>query len=215
MCGRLKSTRSVKLFHDHEGAEGMLAAFFDNLGRRICARQPDGTLETVQIVPRGGWFKRLYVSASEYDMRVLRATLTNAPDMWFPSGRSYQAVKELLRSDTCNVQLYAAVHAVVASMFARLVVRERSAGGRARTEPLSTPRTDTFAANGLTIPRSHVAELGSLSVTYQMSQKLAALEAERVERGSPWAMVVAADGGAFGGAYMYVAHRWCNPVFGV
>ena len=72
---RLKSTASVKLFHDHDGAEGIVGAFFDHLGRRVRAKQPDGTLETVQVVPRGGWFKRLYVSMSEYDVRLLRATL--------------------------------------------------------------------------------------------------------------------------------------------
>ena len=109
----------------------------------------------------------------------------------------------VLRSDECNTQLYDAVHSVVASMFARMAVHERSADGRARSEPLSTPCVETFAANALHIPRSHVAELASLSITYTMSQKLAALEAERMLRDSPWAMVVAADGGAFGGAYLW------------
>ena len=181
----------------------MVAAFFCTLGRRVTVRQEDGTLETVQAVPRAGWFKRIYVSATEYDMRVLRATLSCAPDECFPEGRSYQKVKELLRSESCNTQLYMNVHAAVASMFARMAVRERSANGRARTEPLTTPHVETFASNGLSIPRSHVAELGSLSMTHVMSQKLAALEAERVDTSSRWAMVVGEDGGSFGGAYLW------------
>ena len=205
----------MKLFHDHDGAEGIVGAFFDNLGRRVRAKQPDGTIETVQVVPRGGWFKRLYISLAEYDVRLLRATLGIAPDACFPRGRTYQRVKELLRSDECNGQLYDAVHSVVASMFARMAVRERGADGRARSEPLSTPSVETFAANALRIPRSHVSELASLSISYAMSQKLAALEAERMLRDSPWAMVVAADGGAFGGAYLWHVdgrvHTW-QPV---
>jgi hypothetical protein len=42
----------------------MVCAFFDNLSRRVRTKQPDGTIETVQVVPRGGWFKRLYVGSS-------------------------------------------------------------------------------------------------------------------------------------------------------
>ena len=76
----------------------MVAAFFDSLSRRVRAVQPDGTVETVQCMPRGGWFKRLYVSATEYDIRLLRAALTNAPDSCFPHGRSHQKVTALLRS---------------------------------------------------------------------------------------------------------------------
>ena len=181
----------------------MVAAFFDSLSRRVRTVQPDGTVETVQALPRGGWFKRLYVSATEYDMRLLRAALTNAPDSCFPHGRSYQRVATLLCSEECDARLYNAVHAVVASMFARMAVRERSRDGRARTEPPTPPLVATFAANHLTIPRNHVARLGALAMTHVMAQKLAVLEAERVERGAPWAMVLASDGGTFGGAYLW------------
>ena len=73
----------------------MVAAFFDSLSRRVRTVQPDGTVETVQALPRGGWFKRLYVNATEYDMRLLRAALANAPDSCFPHGRSHQRVATL------------------------------------------------------------------------------------------------------------------------
>ena len=99
----------------------MVAAFFDSLSRRVRTVQPDGTVETVQALPRGGWFKRLYVNATEYDMRLLRAALANAPDSCFPHGRSHQRVATLLRSKECDPRLYNAVHAVVASMFARMI----------------------------------------------------------------------------------------------
>ena len=84
----------------------MVAAFFDSLSRRVRAVQSDGTVETVQCLPRGGWFKRLYVSITEYDMRLLRAALANAPDSCFPHGRSYQKVLALLRSEECDPRLY-------------------------------------------------------------------------------------------------------------
>ena len=185
----LAGTDAVDAFVKHDGAEGIVAAFFDNLGRRISVLSREGVREVVQVVPRGGWFKRLYTYMSEVDLRLLRAIFVTASEDVVPS-LECTAVAALLKSESCPQDLYANVHAVAVSLFVRMAFSERGPHGRARCEPPVAPSLATFIRSGMTIPKAHVVALAKLAMSYSMSQKLAALEADRVQKGCRSAMVL-------------------------
>ena len=111
---------------------------------------------------------------------------------------------DLINTGPFDDALYRQLAAVVASIFARMAVRERSATGRARrvgSEVQEPVALEAFVRNGLVPPRILVATLVRTACSHLTSARLITIERARVQQSSPIAHVLARgrDEGAVGG----------------
>ena len=111
---------------------------------------------------------------------------------------------DLINSGPFDDALYRQLAAVVASIFARMAVRERSATGRTRrvgSEGQEPVALEAFVHNGLVPPRVLVATLVRTACSVLTGARLITIERARVQQSTPIAHVLARgrDQGAVGG----------------
>ena len=140
----------------------------------------------LQVLPKGGWWRRTLSEVNEQHVRIMIATV----GLGYARMLSSEEVAEEVLTGKMPVAVYARLAALAASIFSSMAVRERGPNGRARRAVLEQVRLADFAANGLRPPRYIVAQLVSRAISHNMDLRLCQLERARVQLGSPAAVVV-------------------------
>ena len=137
-----------------------------------------------QVVPKGNYYRQLGGFVEEDHIRIVRAVLGQATLMdWPEDARSFDGLRQAILRGGISSELYNALHAVTAAIFAVYAHIETGAQGRARSEPLVQASPLQFAHNGLRLPRQLVAEVASRAIAHSCTHRLAVIEAERIEAG--------------------------------
>jgi hypothetical protein len=154
---RLFAADDVRKFMGSGDFEVVMAEFVETWGRRVHVPH----LGVVQVMPKGGWWWNSLRRITEHDMHLVRAIIGMYLEAPMHSGDALR-LYDLINTCPVDDSMYRQLSAVVASMFARMAVRERSATGRARREgsegqvPVDLL---AFVRNGLVPPRILVASL--------------------------------------------------------
>ena len=163
----------VRSFLMRDDVEALVTEFVQDHARQV---HVPGSVKPVQVLPKGGWWRCVCAHATELDFHVVRA-------IFGMEGRSPGTPHEVVASvldGSMATGLYARLAAVAASLFARMAVFERGAGGRARRAGVSAPTVAAFASNSLRVPRSVVAQLVQRAVGARLSRQLGEMERGRV-----------------------------------
>ena len=122
---------------------------------RSTCKTSHGKVKPVQAMPKGGWWMRVCAQTTELDFHILRAIV----GMHVETPVEPNLMRAAVMDGTMDPELYKDLAAVAASLFARMAVKERSDGGRARRTGVRAPSIASFGAKGLTAPRFVVAQL--------------------------------------------------------
>ena len=124
---RLFSADDVRKFMGSGDFEAIMAEYVESWGRRVVVPH----LGVVQVMPKGGWWWHALSRVTEHDIYLVRAIIGMGLEAPLHAGDAMR-LYDLINSGPFDDALYRQLAAVVASIFARRAVRERSATGRAR-----------------------------------------------------------------------------------
>ena len=119
---------------------------------------------------------RVCAQTTELDFHILRAIV----GMHVETPVEPNLMRAAVMDGTMDPELYKDLAAVAASLFARMAVKERSDGGRARRTGVRAPSIASFGAKGLTAPRFVVAQLVLRAMGVPLSRCLCKLEHGRL-----------------------------------
>ena len=196
---RLFAADDVRKFMGSGDFEVVMAEFVETWGRRVHVPH----LGVVQVMPKGGWWWHSLRRTTEHDMHLVRAIVGMYLGASLHAGDALR-LYDLINTCPVDDSMYRQLSAVVASIFARMAVRERSATGRARragSEGQVPVDLQAFVHNGLAPPRILVATLVRTACSRRTGARLVTIERFRVQQSAPIAHVLTRgrDQGAEGG----------------
>ena len=125
-----------------------------------------------QVVPKGGWFQRLYPAFDEHRIRIVRAHLLSRMPTNLLSG-SNQLVSAF-EDDQVPQDVFHLIEAVCRGVFAEVAAHAHGANGRARATPARLKSPEDWAHSvEWTVPRYHVVHVSTAAMGFTATENLA------------------------------------------